>query len=888
MSANWKKVLFEGSDISVASIASSQIPSTASTADDLKVLSVDSTGKFGFVEQGSLNSIQGETTGSISGSDGTSITDFDFSNDKLIFTTSNPDYFSTKLTTDTGETTITFLPKKSTFNGSFDYTTSPSQLGYISGSGQLNLISGSSVDDFAADINVFTNTYPNALAGDFVGEFLPSSVISFPTTRTYGNFTFDGGGILGNIKAHKDAADHQEKHVSQSGIGSATGNSIWGTDTTFAVGGTEGDEDTFVAGGIESTPDPVAQAGRRPGTHTYYWLSASYEGGFADNTPSLSASFSTITGSIHTISESIVDFIASQSNLNNFTGSDAGGALLSSETGGFALTSDNNFVSKEVNSIENGNINVPQLTFQGNGHLGRQIRLGRPTTDPELQQIDATLHDLTIAGTWTADEYDIPSLEFQEIKIQKVNGGVNFGTSSLHSHQFHGNTFITGGGIRIDGPVIIKDELPLENGFANVLVIDDNDGILKKQAIGVSANNTLKNSIADLVDPISQSFADRLNIIRTALGSDATADATEIGFLQSGYDVLTGSYAQGILFATASTLSEAQNNNVEGNNLGLLNTASFEVGQLASQTGNTEKILTASFSNNAITYHLNTASFVKVTGIYTGSSEIEEDVAGLNRYGKHSDLILTESVAGDDNHIDNLTYIAGLARSGNPGPGPDLVGSDANTRFLTGSGDFADFSGGTFVNDANDSTTQGVIEFSFDTDGDGSGTGVYKFGATASKMATDGQPTFNQLTLNGDLRVDGTLTNVNVTNLNIKDQFVMINSGALGTNVDNDQDGGIIVDGSGGSGSLLIYDRSAQAWGIKGSTNVASDEVSYNAVSQQDDPIVPDVYIRAIVYDNGYPPISSASLYGRASSDTNLGTMYVDTTENSEDVYIYA
>jgi hypothetical protein len=64
------------------------------------------------------------------------------------------------------------------------------------------------------------------------------------------------------------------------------------------------------------------------------------------------------------------------------------------------------------------------------------------------------------------------------------------------------------------------------------------------------------------------------------------------------------------------------------------------------------------------------------------------------------------------NTVANRDYIAELAKSGN-GPGPNLGGSDANTRFLTGSGDFSDLSypDGTFVNDANDSTTQGVIKF---------------------------------------------------------------------------------------------------------------------------------------------------------------------------------
>jgi hypothetical protein len=122
MAADWKKILFDGADIHVTSITASNLPLTSSNDETLKVLTLGTTnGELRFRQQGQLNQNQSETTGSISGSDGTLIDDFDFSNDKLIFTTSDTDYFDAVIDASVnGTTKITFKPKQSTFNGTYD------------------------------------------------------------------------------------------------------------------------------------------------------------------------------------------------------------------------------------------------------------------------------------------------------------------------------------------------------------------------------------------------------------------------------------------------------------------------------------------------------------------------------------------------------------------------------------------------------------------------------------------------------------------------------------------------------------------------------------------------------------------------------------------------
>ena len=87
-----------------------------------------------------------------------------------------------------------------------------------------------------------------------------------------------------------------------------------------------------------------------------------------------------------------------------------------------------------------------------------------------------------------------------------------------------------------------------------------------------------------------------------------------------------------------------------------------------------------------------------------------------------------------------------------------------------------------------------------------------------------------------------------------------------------------------------MYDFSTRAWGIRGAgtTNHTSFDASSELAQGAEGPVVPDTYVRTIIYDAGFPPPQSASLYGSTTGNTNLGQMYVDTTTDTENVYIYA
>ena len=64
---------------------------------------------------------------------------------------------------------------------------------------------------------------------------------------------------------------------------------------------------------------------------------------------------------------------------------------------------------------------------------------------------------------------------------------------------------------------------------------------------------------------------------------------------------------------------------------------------------------------------------------------------------------------------------------------------------------------------------------------------------------------FANLTLSGDLVVNGTTTTLNTTNLNVEDQFILVNSGSTA------KDAGLIFGGTSGTeqqGKALIWDYS--------------------------------------------------------------------------------
>ena len=85
---------------------------------------------------------------------------------------------------------------------------------------------------------------------------------------------------------------------------------------------------------------------------------------------------------------------------------------------------------------------------------------------------------------------------------------------------------------------------------------------------------------------------------------------------------------------------------------------------------------------------------------------------------------------------------------------------------------------------------------------------------------------FNNLTLGGDLVVNGTTTTLNTTNLNVEDQFILVNSGSTA------KDAGIVFGGTSGTaqqGKAIIWDYSYNS--NDGRLAVSTTDVAHNSTS---------------------------------------------------------
>lgn len=118
----------------------------------------------------------------------------------------------------------------------------------------------------------------------------------------------------------------------------------------------------------------------------------------------------------------------------------------------------------------------------------------------------------------------------------------------------------------------------------------------------------------------------------------------------------------------------------------------------------------------------------------------------------------------------------------------------------------------------------------------------------------------NHLIVPGDLTVNGTLVNLNVTNVNIEDQFILLASGsAVGL------DAGIVASsGSLASGSAMYHDIGDNRWAV--AKGVATNATSVTALE----------YVTTVKLASGAP---SGQEYGK-------GEMYINTADDS--VWIYS
>ena len=104
-------------------------------------------------------------------------------------------------------------------------------------------------------------------------------------------------------------------------------------------------------------------------------------------------------------------------------------------------------------------------------------------------------------------------------------------------------------------------------------------------------------------------------------------------------------------------------------------------------------------------------------------------------------------------------------------------------------------------------------------------------GTTRLKFSSAGHATFaNNVTITGDLEVNGTTTTVNATNLDLSDNIIGLNRGASS----NSNDSGLIIErGSTGDNAAMIWDEANDrfVFGLTTSTPAATGSVSISSTS---------------------------------------------------------
>lgn len=124
-------------------------------------------------------------------------------------------------------------------------------------------------------------------------------------------------------------------------------------------------------------------------------------------------------------------------------------------------------------------------------------------------------------------------------------------------------------------------------------------------------------------------------------------------------------------------------------------------------------------------------------------------------------------------------------------------------------------------------------------------------------LQTTDSPQFANLTLTGDLTVQGTTTSIQATNLLVEDKFILLNSGSGNPDV-----GGIVIDEGSGTGHAFIYNNTSGRFGFTGS--LAHDSST----------ATPDGFASVVVdIDAGHTDISEYQKNGNIKTDS--GEIYI-------------
>lgn len=514
----------------------------------------------------------------------------------------------------------------------------------------------------------------------------------------------------------------------------------------------------------------------------------SFSSSFAASITTNETNIATNTADITSIQDDIIELVASSSELTQ----------ASSSIATFITTADSDIdgIEGSITALELFTSSVVTNNDTGSFLISssvigtdNQIKVTANNITPGQSGIKIGLtNDVTIGGRLEAGKLVIQGNEVTDVGAAIVDGSTIQGNNINNIHRFTGSLQVTGA-LDIKGTNLAISDLSemSDASFTHILVRRYADGEVLR------AGESLRSEISGAFDAVSASLAEDLSNIDTTA---TTTNSTDIIALQLISASLLASQSQGIRFETSAD---------NGGSSALGETASFA----ASGTGLSIDIANDGVNTTTVTYTVDPEAIADSVNAFTSSAQLQAVLDDIY-------VELADAPISGAEQLQTLGFITASDFDDILNPAPGLISESLN----------------------GEDGTQGEIRLN--------GNAV-----SISNLGTTGNPTFNNLTVSNNLTVKGTTTSIKTDNLNIEDQFILINSGASGTPGSNgEQDGGIIVDSGNGKGALLMYSENRKSWGFKGTTDPANG-VLYNAESDGNGQILPEVQIATVGHSTG-------------------------------------
>ena len=475
--------------------------------------------------------------------------------------------------------------------------------------------------------------------------------------------------------------------------------------------------------------------------------------------------------------------------------------------------------------------------------------------------------NFNVTGDITAQNY-IVSSSVTNIEYQSLSGSTIFGDTQDDTHQITGSVFITGsttiserltateigafkatGAINFDsqnmtnvdinsGTINGITDLAVADGGTGVSTLTDGGVLLGNGTGGIVAMSVLTNGQFIVGDGTTDPVAESGDTARISMGVGSTS-TWQITGLNVGHAT-----------DTTVTRASAGNLNIEGNIVYRAGGTDVPITDGGTGASNSNAWLNSRITTSAdgtLNYDATSAVAVNHDSLagFVGNEHIDHTsvsiTAGTGLTGggtiastKTLNVIGGDGITANANDIaitPAQTTIASIYKA-------DLViGEDAQTKI--------DFETANEIHfDVNNSELLNLTGNKIS----GSSTSTGSFGSLVVSDKVQGD-----LTIGGNLIIEGDTVQQQVANLNIEDRFILLNSGSAAG------DGGLIVQTEANfSGVVLGYDDSESRWGFQQGTKL----------SATDSVLAPDAYASAVVTSddanyqkNGNIRVQSGEIY---------------------------